>query len=145
MRRPVVLLPLALVFGVAATGTAPDERAHRAWVDYALHCQGCHLPDGRGMAGKVPDMRGQLGHFAALPGGREYLVRVPGVSTARLGDADVARLMNWLVRRMGPVPAGFEDYTTEEVARLRADWLRSPGPVRRQLKAAMAGATVQAR
>ena len=145
MRRPVALLPLALVFGVAATGTASDERAHRAWVDYALHCQGCHLPDGRGMAGKVPDMRGQLGPFAALPGGREYLVRVPGVSTSRLSDADVARLMNWLVRRMGRLPAGFEDYTAEEVARLRADWLRSPGPVRARLKAAMAEARVQAR
>src|SRR5215207_2278697 len=23
-------------------------------VNYALHCQGCHLPDGSGMPGKVP-------------------------------------------------------------------------------------------
>ena len=131
---------LALALAMTMPAQAADSAAaHRAWVDYALHCQGCHLPGGEGMAGKVPAMRGALADFLKVPGGREYLVQVPGVATAKLSDADVARLLNWLVRAMGPdLPAGFHDYQTAEVAALRTHWLRSPGPVRKDLLAAIA-------
>jgi len=120
---------------LALLAMAPQQ-AHQAWVDYALQCQGCHLPDGAGMPGKVPAMRGFLAQFLRVPGGRAYVVQVPGVATSRLSDAQVARLLNWLLREMGPdLPHDFQDYTPEEIARLRAHWLRQPGPVRASLLA----------
>lgn len=133
MRRAALAL---LVLAGSARAAAPDPHApdaHRAWVNYVLECQGCHLPDGSGMAGKVPQMRGMLGAFLRVPGGRDYVVQVPGVATSKLSDAEVARLMNWLVREMGPMPPGFQDYSEQEVHALRARWLRAPGPVRARL------------
>ena len=55
-----------------------------------LHCQGCHGPDGSGAPGAVPDFHNQVGKFLLVPGGREYLIRVPGVSQSELNDARVA-------------------------------------------------------
>ena len=56
---------------------------------------GCHLADGRGAPEQgVPSMRGLAGRLLTLPGGREYLVQVPGVMNSGLSDADTARLMN---------------------------------------------------
>ena len=52
-----------------------------AQVDYMLNCQGCHLPDGSGFpARQVPDLRNRMGSFLSVPGGREYLVQVPGTA-----------------------------------------------------------------
>lgn len=129
----------ALLLAGAASATQairPADMAAkpRVQVDYALHCQGCHLPDGRGMAGKVPDLRGALGRFLEVPGGRAYLVQVPGVATSRLDDEGTARLLNWLVVQLGPPttcrPAPF---TAAEVALLRRNWLRKARPLRESL------------
>ena len=65
---------------------APASRAQDPRVDYMLQCQGCHLADGAGSPGAVPDLRGSLGRFLAVPGGREYLVRVPGARSRRSRD-----------------------------------------------------------
>lgn len=139
MRRlPLLLAVAAPVLGLAATTTASGEPAavtsRSPRMNFILHCQGCHLPDGSGMAGKVPAMRGHLARFLQVPGGREYIVQVPGVSTSKLTDGDIAALMNWLVSEMGPgVPADFHPYTTAEVTALRARWLTRPAPVRAAL------------
>lgn len=139
MRRLPLLLALgAPMLGLALLSPADGEpsvalsRSPR--MNFILHCQGCHLPDGSGMAGKVPALRGQLARFLQAPGGREYIVQVPGVSTSKLTDSDVAALMNWLVVEMGPeVPADFRPYSTAEVTALRARWLTRPAPVRAEL------------
>ena len=55
--------------------------------DYMLHCRGCHGPDGAGLPGAAPYFRGQLARFLSVPGGREYLVRVPGTAQSELSDA----------------------------------------------------------
>ena len=127
-------VPLSVVVAAAAKGE-PSSRAPRTpRINYVLHCQGCHLPDGSGVPGKVPAMRGHLARFLQVPGGREYIVQVPGVSTSKLSDADTAVLMNWLVREMGPsVPADFQPYSTSEITGLRAKWLNRPAPVRDRL------------
>lgn len=66
-----------------------------AQVDYMLNCQGCHLPDGSGFpARQVPDLRNRMGSFLSVPGGREYLVQVPGTAQTALPDSDLARLLN---------------------------------------------------
>ncbi|WP_246465396.1 c-type cytochrome [Novosphingobium jiangmenense] len=132
--RALVLSAVVLA-GAASAGQAirPADMAAkpRVEIDYALHCQGCHLADGRGMAGKVPDFRDSLGRFLEVPGGRAYLVQVPGVATSRLDDDGTARLLNWLIARVGPPrTCRAAPFTTAEVARLRRTWLRKARPLR---------------
>ena len=139
MGRALFLLLAALPFIAAATapggGSSTMGVPRTPRINYALHCQGCHLPDGSGTEGKVPALRGHLARFLSVRGGREYIVQVPGVSTSKLNDADTAALMNWLVREMGPRPPDdFRPYTQSEVAALRARWLNRPGPVRARLQ-----------
>jgi mono/diheme cytochrome c family protein len=115
-----VSLLLALLCA-ARFAVADDQVAERARVNYMLNCQGCHLPDGSGFPGKVPDMRGLVGRFPTVAGGREFLVRVPGSANAPLSDERLAELMNWLLREYGgdQLPADFRPYAAEEVGRLR--------------------------
>jgi mono/diheme cytochrome c family protein len=89
-----------------------------------LQCRGCHGPDGAGAPGAAPSFRGQVGRFLSVPGGREYLVRVPGTAQSELDDAHTAALLNWLVQEFSrdEVPADFIPYSPEEVGR----WRRTP-------------------
>ncbi|HUI27399.1 MAG TPA: hypothetical protein VL403_15055 [Candidatus Kryptonia bacterium] len=108
--------------------------------DYILNCQGCHAADGRGATAAVPDFRDQLGKFLQVPGGREYLVRVPGTSQSELNDARLAAMLNWMLREFSgaELPAGFMPYTGAEIARTRRPPLTDVAPVRRQLIEALA-------
>lgn len=89
---------------------------------YMLHCQGCHLADGSGRAGEVPALEGTLGRLAAAPGGRAFLVQVPGSAHSPLSDAELAAVLNWMVARFAAAEdaAGFRPYEAEEVGRHRA-------------------------
>jgi mono/diheme cytochrome c family protein len=70
---------------------------HSARALYVLHCAGCHGLDGSGSASaRVPDMR-QLGQFLRVPGGREFLIQVPGVMGSGLNDEQVAQVTNWVL------------------------------------------------
>lgn len=117
---------LAVALGVAlalAPAVVPvPAGAGGPALDYVLNCQGCHLPDGSGMPGKVPSFRGQVARFLSVPGGRAFLIQVPGVARANLSDEQIAVLLNWLLPRFDSehLPAGFRPYTADEVARLRA-------------------------
>jgi mono/diheme cytochrome c family protein len=108
--------------GPAAGVTNPQ----RAWQNWTLNCQGCHRPDGTGSEGTAPPIAGTVARFLTVPGGREYLGRVPGVATSPLPNADLAELMNWMFWRFDQahVPADFRPYTAEEIGRLRSRPLR---------------------
>ena len=54
---------------VARSPTDVVRDPPRARIDYMLQCQGCHLPDGRGIAGAVPSLQGIPGAFLRLPDG----------------------------------------------------------------------------
>jgi mono/diheme cytochrome c family protein len=99
------------------------------------HCIGCHAIDGSGAPEVgVPSMNGLLGKFLQIPGGREYIVQVPGVMNSPLNDAEVARLMNWLVFAMGPKPnRDFSPYETSEIKSLRQNIPENIGAVRAKL------------
>ena len=109
------ILPILLAAGSAL---ADDSRAH---VNYMLHCQGCHLPQAEGFAGKVPRIKDFAGYFLHSAEGREFLIRVPGVAQSALRDAEVAELMNWLLESFSveQAPATFVRFTESEVAALR--------------------------
>jgi cytochrome c553 len=100
--------------------------AQRAWQNWTLNCQGCHRPDATGSAGTAPALAGSVARFLHVPGGREYLGRVPGVATSPLSDADLSELVNWLLWRFDRdhVPKSFQPYTPEELGRLRTSPLR---------------------
>lgn len=113
---------LATAAAAAAPVTAPD--AARARLQYLQYCSGCHLADGSGSpVYGIPVMRGMLGRFLHVSGGREYIVQVPGVMNSPLSDADIANLMNWLLPTVSAatLPAEVAPYTAAEIARLRLD------------------------
>ena len=83
-----------------------------------LNCQGCHLPDGSGYPGRVPDLRRTLGALLTVPGGREFVQRVPGAATAALDDARLAGVLNWMVAEFGGAPAQFVAFSAAETGPL---------------------------
>jgi mono/diheme cytochrome c family protein len=99
---------------VAATSTARAA--------YVLHCSGCHGVDGAGLpASYVPGLQ-RLGDFLRVPGGRAFVVKVPGVMNSGLDDAQVAEVTNWLLATIArdSTPPGHAPYDAAEVARVRA-------------------------
>jgi len=129
-------LPLgaALLAGVAARASeqAVSEfgpgvtNAYQARTDYQLKCQGCHRPDGSGDDHSNPPMHGIVAQFLRVPGGREFIGRVPGVATVDLPDDRLANLVNWTLFQFdrAHVPANFKPYTAVEIGRLRQNPLR---------------------
>ena len=78
------------------------QAGYSVGVNYQLQCAGCHLGDGMGSAANdTPRMTGFVGNFLKVPGGREFLVRVPGMSQSALNNAQLADLLNWLMREDG--------------------------------------------
>jgi len=98
--------------GAARIGGAPGV--------YLLYCGGCHGINGHSSDAAVPSLRGQVDAFLCLPEGREYIVRLPNVAFAPLGDAQLAELMNFVVG-LGQTREGKGDapYTAAEVGALR--------------------------
>lgn len=93
-------------------------------VNYQLQCAGCHLGDGTGSkANDTPKMKDFVGNFLKVEGGREFLVRVPGMSQSALNNAQLADLLNWLMRKDGmagkSMPEHYQPYTEAEVAAVR--------------------------
>ncbi len=113
-----LLLSIMLAPHLVHADASADQNNKVAWM---LNCQGCHRSDGGATADQVPALRGTVARFLTVPGGREYLIRVPGVSMAPLNDESVAALTNWMLHEFDRenVPADFERYTAEEVGRLR--------------------------
>ena len=93
-----------------------------ARASYVLHCAGCHGVNGAGLPQSyVPGLQ-RLGDFLRLPGGREFVIKVPGVMGSGLDDAQVAEVANWVFATLAKdsVPAGHAPYDKTEVTRARA-------------------------
>jgi mono/diheme cytochrome c family protein len=130
-RAAAVLAAIAagVAIGTATPAPATEDDA-RLRHDYLLSCGGCHELDGSGSA-RVPSLRG-LDRLLARPGGRDYVLRVPGVASAPLSDARLAALLDWIfVHFDNHVDARF---TAAEVARARAEPLVDPKAARAALE-----------
>jgi hypothetical protein len=116
------IVALALAGFVTIAWTARGEPVSGPELDYLLQCRGCHGATGEGTAGRVPTLVEEPARLLRAPGGRAYLVRVPGVAQAPLDDAALAALLNWMLAAFSPatLPPDFAPYQPAEVARLRA-------------------------
>jgi len=127
------------ILAAGASGPSPDSSAaapgsspagvtnvQLAWQNWTLNCQGCHRLDGSGSDGTAPSLAGTVAKFLWVPGGREYLIRVPGVATSPLSDADLAEVMNWMLWRFDKanLPSNFRPFTAAEMGALRSRPLR---------------------
>lgn len=115
-RRALALGTLLLFCGASHAVAAYEPQ-----VNYMLQCMGCHAPNGEGEPGRVPSLRETLGPFASTPEGRRFTLQVPGVAQSTLSDAELADLLNWMIRTLGTTPPAREvvPYTAAEVARYR--------------------------
>ena len=130
-------LLLILFIPTALAQSAIPINAERAQANYMLNCQGCHLADGSGLPGSVPSMQGFVGSFLKVPGGRDFLVQVPGSANSPLSDAALAELLNWILTTMSEeqLADDFQYYTQAEVAESRQHVLLDVSKVRSQLVA----------
>jgi mono/diheme cytochrome c family protein len=113
-RAIAVLIATLSIASVAGAGGSPAEL-------YTLNCWGCHKPRAEGIPGVVPRLADSMADFLLVPGGREYLVEVPGVASSTLSNAEIAQVLNWLLFTFNKaeLPADFKPYTAAEIARDR--------------------------
>ncbi len=112
-------ISLCLLLILSQTSQARDPK-----INYMMECQGCHLADGSGGLDNIPPLNNHVAKFLSVEGGREFLVRVPGVAQAPLSDEETTAVINWMLREFGPVDIAnqYPPYTVKEVAH----WRRQP-------------------
>ncbi len=122
MKILVCAVLVAVVALSPAAARAQDIAAARARIDFLLHCSGCHGQNGNGNPEKgIPNFVGQVGHFQRLPEGREFVMQVPGLLSARLPDERAAAVTTWMIRQFAgdSLPTDFAPYTADEAKRAR--------------------------
>ena len=134
MNRIVLVLALSLVAPLPAAAVEESDGA-------ALYvaCAVCHQPDGAGIEGSFPPLRGRLAAVASTPAGRGYLVlvlakglfgsiEVAGVPyygampAQGLSDAQIAAVLNYVVGDLNAdtLADDWTPFESHEVARIRA-------------------------
>ena len=123
-----VLSAIILLLAIPSVNADPK-------VDYLLHCSGCHMPDGTGLSSVVPTLHDVIGRMVAEPGGRDYVIRVPGVSQAPINDEKLTAVINWMLTEFSSetLPENFQPFTVTEVTRARSQLLADPLKYRAEL------------
>ena len=113
----LVVAALASVGTAAALERVPGDDVTQ---NYTLFCAGCHGQAGAGLPHKVPRLAGRVGLYLGVEGGRDFMLRVPGVANSQLDDARLAAVMNRVVARFAPERAAtFQPFTALEVGEAR--------------------------
>jgi mono/diheme cytochrome c family protein len=132
----------ALVASLVAGSVALAETAHRMpRTNFILRCVGCHGMDGAGSEkGGIPDFRNYVGAFSRDEAGRTYVMHVPGVVNANLTNAEIADIMNYVMKTFGgpSLPDDYRPFDKAEVDRLRAVPVKDIVGLRRDLSASLA-------
>lgn len=137
--RPAVGLALACL-GPLAACRGDDAGKSAGQLVYERRCAACHGYDGRDGTALAPPLVGHAAAVAGSPGGRERLIRTvlfgrmepleldgktypgPMLPMPYLRDTDVAAALEHVVHAWGngaSLPARFEPFSVEEVARVR--------------------------
>ena len=124
--RTVLLASVLLLGGEALAD------ADRARQNFLIHCMGCHGENGLGLEGQVPSFRNTLAKISSSPQGRDYVLRVPGVTQATLDDRQTAEVLNWVLGEFSTRDAAqrIAPFTAAEVARARQQPLLEVNAVR---------------
>jgi hypothetical protein len=115
MRRSAMTL-LALILPVAGAPAAQPN------YNYALHCTGCHTAEGVSPElGRIPPLKGVVGHLARTQESRLYFANVPGIVNSGLDARETAALLNWVVKTYGEksVPVSWAPFDEAEIKALR--------------------------
>ncbi len=69
-----------------------------------------------------------MGRIVAEPGGRSYIVRVPGASQAPISDEKLTAVLNWMLTEFSSktLPENFKPLTVKEVKQARRELLADP-------------------
>jgi mono/diheme cytochrome c family protein len=113
-----LLLSALLLLGALVLADSPT----RAKQHYQLHCMGCHGEDGAGLEGQVPSLRGTLSRISNGALGRDYVLRVPGVTQSSLTSAELAEVLNWAIYEFSDAAAAkaTRPFTAAEVESARS-------------------------
>ena len=121
-----LVLLVAGFAGLTLSAGAAMAQSGEEQFRYLQYCSSCHLVDGSGVPPEVPNLRRDLGNLLDTPGGREYIVRVQGVTEVPLPAEVTANVLNWIMRNFYPDREQFVPFTKEEVEAGRADPLYDP-------------------
>lgn len=113
---------------LAAFLAAADMAAADPQTDYLLYCRGCHLRNGEAVPkANVPSLH-ELGPLLTTAEGREYIVRVPGVSQNPMSNERLAAVLNWVMQEFNAhaLPADYRPFTAAEVSDARVKVLPDP-------------------
>ncbi len=121
VRHAIAVLLSTTLLPVAGHALERPESATNVAQNYVLFCGGCHGDAGRGVPHKVPALAGKIGRYLHVDGGREFLIRVPGVANSQLSDAAAAAVMNLCLEKFtAPAErAGIAPYTAADIAAAR--------------------------
>jgi hypothetical protein len=133
----IAIVAVTLVIPLIARADPPAQL-------YMLNCWGCHRPNGEGIPGTAPPLRGAV-DFLRVPGGREYLISVPGVALSPLSNEQAADVMNWILKSFSKerVPADFKPYTADEIAKARTTHMLDIKKARADLVTEMVAAKIR--
>jgi cytochrome c peroxidase len=123
---------VATVFSLlAAAVSAQTTSAPQA--NYLQHCAGCHHFDGSGLPPEVPNLSTDLGYLLDSAKGRDFMLRVPGVTGVPISAEEVTDLLNWMIVKFYPDRSDFVPFNIEEILVGRASPLYDPLKVRKEL------------
>jgi len=124
------LVATAAITLPAATATAQTSLPLS---NYLQHCAGCHRVDGSGLPPEVPNLGSDLGYLLESPEGRDFMLRVPGVTGVPITAEEVTDLLNWIIARFYPERTEFEPFTVDEIVAGRTRPLYDPLKYRNEL------------
>jgi len=125
------------LFMAAALLAAAGQSLADPHTDYLLYCRGCHLHTGDAIPdASIPSLR-QLAPLLETQAGRDYLIRVPGVSQSGMNDQRLAAVLNWVLTEFNKdtVTDDFRRFTAEEVRKVRNKVLVDPLKAREEILA----------
>jgi hypothetical protein len=122
-RRARTALTAGLLAATFAAAASERPESANPAQNYLLFCGGCHGTGGTGVPHRVPALNATVSRFLRVAGGRELLLRFPGVANSQLSDHALAEVMNLCVARFGGAdrPADLRPYTADEVHAARQD------------------------
>lgn len=117
----LILLSAVIMLPVATLAATPR-------INYLLYCTGCHGVSGEGSHPNVPTLVNELGRMMQVPAMRNYLVQIPGASSAPIGDGELTQVINWILQEFNSetLPANFIPLSEAEVSEARQNVLADP-------------------